>query len=119
VLTDFFSGQELDQVKQRELMGLHVTPSTLTAPSIKALRQSQSFTESKSVVSAKMRRVDMTAMQKLAHKLDGSPAGPRGSVGRENGKNREMPKLGLFQRESPLPSEKGRGRRKPHPGVRT
>lgn len=119
MLTDFFSGQELDQVKQRELMGLHVTPSTLTAPSIKALRQSQSFTESKSVVSAKMRRVDMTAMQKLAHKLDGSPAGPRGSVGRENGKNREMPKLGLFQRESPLPSEKGRGRRKPHPGVRT
>ena len=119
MLTDFFSGQELDQVKQRELMGLHVTPSTLTAPSIKALRQSQSFTESKSVVSAKMRRVDMTAMQKLAHKLDGSPAGPRGSVGRENGKNREMPKLGLFQRESPLPSEKGRGRRKPHLGVRT
>lgn len=119
MLTDFFSGQELDQVKQRELMGLHVTPSTLTAPSIKALRQSQSFTESKSVVSAKMRRVDMTAMQKLAHKLDGSPAGPRGSVGRENGKNREMPKLGLFQRESPLPSEKGLGRRKPHPGVRT
>ena len=119
MLTDFFSGQELDQVKQRELMGLHVTPSTLTAPSIKALRQSQSFTESKGVVSAKMRRVDLTAMQKLAHKLDGSPAGPRGSVGRENGKNREMPKLGLFQRESPLPSEKGRGRRKPHPGVRT
>ena len=116
MLTGFFSGQELDQVKQRELMGLHVTPSTLTAPSIKALRQSQSFTESKSVVSAKMRRVDLTAMQKLAHKLDGSPAGPRGSVGREN---REMPKLGLFQRESPLPSEKGRGRRKPHPGVRT
>ena len=116
MLTDFFSGQELDQVKQRELMGLHVTPSTLTAPSIKALRQSQSFTESKSVVSAKMRRVDLTAMQKLAQKLDGSPAGPRGSVGR---KHREMPKLGLFQRESPLPSEKGRGRRKPHPGVRT